>query len=105
MLGSDEGCREVVLGLPLTRLLVKLVRVPAEADVVETALPVLKAASPFPDDELTVGYEIVREGEDGKIVLAAALPESAADDIGVLFGRHLSFQIPWYCHLTKTKSQ
>ena len=82
MLGSDEGCREVVLGLPLTRLLVKLVRVPAEADVVETALPVLKAASPFPDDELTVGYEIVREGEDGKIVLAAALPESAADDIG-----------------------
>lgn len=82
MLGSDEGCREVVLGLPLTRLLVKLVRVSAEADVVETALPVLKAASPFPDDELTVGYEIVREGEDGKIVLAAALPESAADDIG-----------------------
>ena len=82
LLGSDEGCREVVLGLPLTRLLVKLVRVPAEADVVETALPVLKAASPFPDDELTVGYEIVREGEDGKIVLAAALPESAADDIG-----------------------
>ena len=82
LLGSDEGSREVVLGLPLTRLLVKLVRVPAEADAVETALPVLKAASPFPDDELTVSCETVREDEDGKIVLAAALPESAADDIG-----------------------
>ena len=82
MLGSDESSREVVLGLPLTRLLVKLVRVPAEADAVETALPVLKAASPFPDDELTVGCETVREDEEGKIVLAAALPESAADDIG-----------------------
>ena len=82
LLGLDESSREVVLGLPLTRLLVKLVRVPAEADAVETALPVLKAASPFPDDELTVGCETVREDEEGKIVLAAALPESAADDIG-----------------------
>ena len=82
LLGSDEGSREVVLGLPLTRLLVKLVRVPAEADAVETALPVLKAASPFPDDELTVSCETVREDESGKVVIAAALPESAADDIG-----------------------
>ena len=82
LLGSDEGSREVVLGLPLTRLLVKLVRVPAEADALETALPVLKAASPFPDDELTVSCETVREDESGKVVIAAALPESAADDIG-----------------------
>lgn len=82
LLGSDESSREVVLGLPLTRLLVKLVRVPAEADAVETALPVLKAASPFPDDELTVSCETVREDESGKVVIAAALPESAADDIG-----------------------
>ena len=81
-LGTDEGSRETVLGLPLTRLLFKLVRVPAEADAVETALPILKAASPFPDDELTVSCETVREDEDGKIVIAAALPESAADDIG-----------------------
>ena len=82
LLGADEGSREVVLGLPLTRLLVKLVRVPAEADAVETALPVLKSASPFPDDELTVSCETVREDENGKVVIAAALPESAADDIG-----------------------
>ena len=68
--------------MPLNRLLLKLVRVPSDADPVEFSLPLLKAASPFPDDELTVGCETVREDEGGKIVIAAALPESAADDIG-----------------------
>ena len=82
VLGGAEGVREVVLGLPLNRLLLKMVRVPAEADPVETAMPVLKAASPFPDDPLTVSCETVREDESGKVVIAAALPESAADDIG-----------------------
>ena len=82
VLASGENGREVVLALPLNRLLVRMVRVPAEADAIETALPILKAASPFPDDALTVGCETVREDESGKIVIAAALPESAADDIG-----------------------
>ena len=82
VLASGENGREVVLALPLNRLLVRMVRVPAEADVIETALPILKAASPFPDDVLTVGCEAVREDEGCKIVIAAALPESAADDIG-----------------------
>ena len=79
---SAASGREVVLGLPLNRLLVRIVRVPAEADAVETALPLLRAASPFPDDALTVSCETVREDGDGKVVIAAALPESAVDDIG-----------------------
>ena len=82
MLASDETSREVVLALPLNRLLVKMVRVPAESDPVEFSLPILKAQSPFPDDSLTVSCETVREEPDGKIVIAAALPEGAADDIG-----------------------
>ena len=82
ILGDANGVREVVLGLPLSRLLLKMVKAPVGADPVETALPVLKAASPFPDDPLTVSCETVREDESGKVIIAAALPESAADDIG-----------------------
>lgn len=76
---------EAVLALPLTRLLAKMVRVPAGEEPEAVALPILKAMSPFPDDPLAVSCETVREEADGaRIVLAAALPESAADDIAEL---------------------
>ena len=73
--------REAVLALPLSRLLAKVVRVPAGEDPVAVATPLLQAMSPFPDEPLTVGCETVREAADGSVVLAAALPESAADDV------------------------
>ena len=82
VLASGETSREAVLALPLSRLLVKLVRIPTDADPVEHATGVLQAISPFPDDKLTVSLETVEESPDGRIVLAAALPESAVDDIG-----------------------
>ena len=72
---------EAVLALPLSRLVVKMVRVPEEADAVETASGILSAISPFPDEPLTVSCETVRETEKGRVVLAAALPDGAADDI------------------------
>ncbi|MBO5751369.1 MAG: hypothetical protein J6R80_03070 [Kiritimatiellae bacterium] len=72
---------ECVLALPLTRLLIKMVRVKQDEDPVEVATPILKAANPFPDDELTVSYETICETETERIVIAAALPESAVDDI------------------------
>ena len=74
--------REAVLALPLNRLLVKMVKVPQEADPVEFSTPILQEMNPFPDEPLTVSCEIVRETEDGSVVIAAALPESSADDIG-----------------------
>lgn len=81
--GGDES-RETVLALPLSRLLVKMVKVPVEQrdDPVAVAAPVLQAMSPFPDEPLTVSCETVRENEAGITVLAAALPESATEDIG-----------------------
>ena len=82
VLASGETSREAVLALPLNRLLVKLVRIPSDADPVEHATGVLQAISPFPDDKLTVSLETVDETPEGRVVLAAALPESAADDIG-----------------------
>ena len=82
VLASGETSREAVLALPLNRLLVKMVRMPLGEDPVAVAEPVLKSMSPFPDDSITVGCETVREDGDGRVVIAAALPESAADDIG-----------------------
>jgi len=80
--GAGKG-REVALALPLNRLIVKMVRVPAENrdDMVGYATPILKAMSPYPDEQLTVSCEVVREAEDGTVVLAAALPEGASDDV------------------------
>ena len=82
VLASGEKSREVVLALPLNRLLVKMVRVPQDEDPIAFSEPILKTLSPFPDDALTVSCETVRDDEDGRVVIAAALPESAADDIG-----------------------
>ena len=82
VLASGEKSREAVLALPLNRLLVKMVRVPQDEDPVAFSEPILKTLSPFPDDALTVSCETVRDDGDGRVVIAAALPESAADDIG-----------------------
>ena len=85
LLRPDEESGEVVLALPLSRLLMRMVKVPAEAagDPVAYATPILQAASPYPDEALTVACETVSEGEGGaSVVIAAALPESAAEDIG-----------------------
>ena len=83
LLASGKPSREAVLALPLSRLLVRLVRVPAESreDPCGFAAPLLRAMSPYPDEPLTVSCELVREAADGAVVVAAALPESAADDI------------------------
>ena len=82
VLASGEKSREAVLALPLNRLLVKMVRVPQDEDPVAVSEPILKTLSPFPADALTVSCETVRDDENGRVVIAAALPESAADDIG-----------------------
>lgn len=81
MFASGENGREAVLALPLNRLIIKMVRVGSGEDIVEVATPILKAMSPFPDEPLTISCELVSESEEGKVVIAAALPESAADDI------------------------
>ena len=82
VLASGENGREAVLALPLNRLLVKMVRVAPDEDPVAVSEPILKQMSPFPDDALTVSCETVCDDEKGRVVIAAALPESAADDIG-----------------------
>ena len=74
---------EAVLALPLRRFVAKVLFVPqdAESSVDEMATAAIKEMSPFPDENPTVSVEILTETEAGKFVLAAALPESSADDI------------------------
>lgn len=80
---GDARGKEAVLALPLERLLVKVVKIPCdlEGDIDEYLTSQLKSISPFPDDPLTVSYELVRETESWRMALAAALPENSADDI------------------------
>jgi hypothetical protein len=80
-LGKGATPGEAVLALPLSRLVVKMVRVAEGEDAVAVATPILAAMSPFPDEQLTVSCETVNETENGRVVIAAALPESAAEDI------------------------
>lgn len=90
VLSTGEKSREAVLALPFSRLLVKMLRVPDDfrSDPVAFATPSLQAMSPYPDEPLAVSCETVRETDAGLIVLAAALPESAADDVADALDAH-----------------
>jgi hypothetical protein len=80
---KGDGGNEAVLALSLDRLLVKVVKIPSEfqENPSDYLTGIFKALSPFPDEPITVSYEVIRETEDGRFVLAAALPEGSADDI------------------------
>ncbi len=80
-LEGEESSREAVIALPLSRLVLKLVRIEAGRDVEAEALPILQAMSPYPDEPLTVSCEQVHAGANANIYVAAAMPESSADEL------------------------
>lgn len=75
--------REVILSVPLSRLLVKVLRLPVDdrEDLEEKAQEELRKISPFPDEPLVTGVETVAETDTEIVALAAALPSSAAEDV------------------------
>ena len=75
--------REFILSLPLSRLLVKVIRVPLDdrEDLEEAAQEELQKISPFPDEPLVAGVETVAETDTEIVALVAALPEASAEDI------------------------
>ncbi|MGN0846674.1 MAG: hypothetical protein ACI4RA_04735 [Kiritimatiellia bacterium] len=77
------GTHEFVLSLPLSKLLVKTVRLPVEAreDVLGAAQLELDGISPFPDEVLTPGAEIMAETEKEIVAVVAALPDAASAEI------------------------
>ena len=78
------GARQVVIALPLSRLLVRVLKLPLEVreDLADAVTLQMDKLSPFPGEELSVGYEVVSETETGLWVFAAALPASVFDEIG-----------------------
>ncbi len=73
------GAREVVLSLPLSRMLVKVVRVPLERrdEAAQVAAEALDGESPFSDEELLVASETLLETDSELVTLVAALPEAS----------------------------
>ena len=76
--------KEVSISLPLSEFFVKVLKFPAEnRDVLDDLVAAeMKSLSPFPDEDLRTGWEIVRETEKELFVSAATLPESTASRIG-----------------------
>ncbi|MDX9866847.1 MAG: hypothetical protein RBT78_02870 [Kiritimatiellia bacterium] len=78
------GARRVVIALPLSRLLVRVLNFPVELreDLAEAVTLQMDKLSPFPGEELSVGFEIVSETETSLRVFAAALPAAVFEDLG-----------------------
>ncbi len=77
------GTHEFALSLPLSKFLVKTVRLPAEArdDLLGAAQLELDGISPFPDEVLVPGAEIVDETDKEIVAVVAALPDAASMEI------------------------
>ena len=78
------GQSEFTLALPLSKLLLKCVRMPVEAraDLLGAAALELEGISPFPDEVLSPAAEVVAETDTDMQVLVSALPAAAAAEIG-----------------------
>ena len=90
---------EFTLSLPLSKLLVKSVRMRVEAreDLLGAALLELDGISPFPDEVLTPAAEVVAETDSEIQVIVSALTASVAEEIGTaLAAAHV--------HVTRTDS-
>ncbi len=75
---ADVG-RSAVLGLPSSRLLVKILRLPvAVREDLQSAVALQMAKyAPFSGDDMTVSSEVLAETEQDLTVFAAALPHAA----------------------------
>ncbi len=77
------GARQVVIALPLSRLLVRIMKLPIEVreDLTDAVALQMDKLSPFPGEELTVGYEILSESETALWVFVAALPAAVFEEL------------------------
>ncbi len=78
------GARQVVIALPLSRLLVRVLKLPTEVreDLADAVALQMDKLSPFPGEELSVGYEILSESETSLWVFAAAMPAAVFEELG-----------------------
>jgi hypothetical protein len=76
--------RNVVVSLPLSRLLVQVMKFPAEMrnDLADAVALQMDKLSPFGGEELTISHEVLAETDTDIWVLGAAMPAITFDDIG-----------------------
>jgi len=81
---SVLGARQVVLALPLSRLLVRVLKLPIEVreDLADAVALQMDKLSPFPGEELSVGCEVLSETEKDLWVFAAAMPAAVFEELG-----------------------
>ena len=81
---SALGSRDIVLALPLSQVLVRVLKMPLEVrdDVTDAVALQMDKLSPFPGEELSVGCEILSETESHLWVFAAALPAAIFEALG-----------------------
>jgi hypothetical protein len=77
------GGHKVVLALPLAKLFTRILKVPVEMrDDLQSAVSLqISKVSPFPEEELSVGFEVLNETEKELWVFAAAMSESVYQEI------------------------
>jgi len=76
---NELGGRDVVLSFPLSRLLVRILKLPIamREDLAGAVQLQMDKISPFDEGGYSTGYEILSEEEDSLWVLAAAMPSAA----------------------------
>lgn len=76
--------KNVVLSLPLSRLLVQVMKFPAEMrnDLADAVTLQMDKLSPFGGEELTISHEVLAETDTDIWVLCAAMPSVTFEDIG-----------------------
>lgn len=79
----------VVLGLPTSMLLLRILQLPVLArEEMDGAVALqMDKLSPFPGDELTIGWEVLAEEGDNATVFAAAAPERLMETLGTALQR------------------
>jgi len=79
----ELGGREVVLAFPLSRLLVRILKLPVAMrdDLADAVHLQMDKISPFDDGGYSTGYEVLSEDEEYLWVLAAAMPSAAFDAV------------------------
>lgn len=78
------GVHQSVIALPLSLLLARVLKMPVEVrdDLADAVALQMDKLSPFPGEELTVGYEVLSETETSLWVFAAAMPAAVFDELG-----------------------
>lgn len=78
------GARQLTVALPLSRLLVRVLKLPIEVrdDLTDAVTLQMDKLSPFPGEELSVGCEILSETETSLWVFAAAMPAAVFEELG-----------------------